>query len=391
MPARVDVADLARRGTELLERLIGFDTTSRDSNLALIEFVENYLGGHGVASRRIVSPDGAKANLLASVGPPAAGGIVLSGHTDVVPVDGQPWTSDPFTLTRRGDKLFGRGTCDMKGFIALALAAVPDLVAARPARPAHLALSYDEEVGCLGAPRLIAEMARDLPAPALVIVGEPTSSALVGAHKGISLFEVIVRGREAHSSQTHLGVSAVMAAVRLMSVLDQAAARLEAEAEPHSPFVPPHATLTIGIVHGGTAGNILARECRFLFDVRAPAGADVGAMLRDFFSAVKTEDAAIRSRCDGGVEVIRRADVPGFSMPRGGPAEALARRLTGDNGEPGAVSFAAEAGQFGGAGFPTVLCGPGSIDQAHQPDEFIAIEQMERGAALLAAVVAELT
>lgn len=390
MAARIDVEDLHRRASALLERLIGFDTTSRESNLAFIGYVEDYLRSHGVASRRIVSQDGGKANLLATVGTQAAGGIVLSGHTDVVPVDGQAWTSDPFVLTRRGDKLFGRGACDMKGFIALALAAVPDFVAAGLKRPAHLAFSYDEEVGCLGAPRLIAAMARDVPPPALVIVGEPTSLGLVGAHKGISVYEVVVRGREAHSSQTHLGVSAVMAAVRLMAVLETIARRLESEADAASPFTPPHATLTIGVVHGGTAGNILARECRFLFDLRAPAGTDVETALADFFAAAKAEDAAIRARCEGGVEVVRRAAVPGFSMPRGGSAEALARRVTGQNGEPGAVAFAAEAGQFEEAGFATILCGPGSIDQAHQADEFIAIEQMERGAALMAAVLEEL-
>ena len=279
----------------------------------------------------------------------------------------------------------------MKGFLALALAAVPDLRAADLRRPAHLAFSYDEEIGCLGAPLMIAKMARDLPPPALVIVGEPTSLRLVGAHKGIATFDVRVRGREAHSSQTHLGASAIMAAARLMSVLEATAERLVREADPASPFVPKHPTLTIGVVQGGTAANILARDCRFLFDLRAPAGTHPRDQLGEFFAAAEAEDAILRERVSGWVEVTQMADVPAFHLRPGGAAETLARRLSGDNGELGAVSYGAEAGQFEGGGFATVLCGPGSIDQAHQPDEFVDIEQMRRGAGLMANVTTELS
>jgi acetylornithine deacetylase len=382
---------LAARAIAILERLVAFDTTSHRSNLELIGWVESYLARHGVTSRRVPNADGVKSNLLATVGPATAGGIVLSGHTDVVPVEGQPWSSNPFVLTRRAERLFGRGTCDMKGFLALALAAVPDILAAAPRRPAHLAFTDDVEVGCLGAPGLIAKIAESLPAPALVLVGEPTSLRVVTAHKGIVVHEVTVRGQEAHSSQPHLGVSAVMSAVKLMTALAQVAERLERDADPDSAFEPKGATLTIGQVAGGTAPNILALDCRFVFDLRAPPGVDVEAALAEVFALAAREDAAIKARAPaGGVTVRRLADVPGFRSPPGGPAETIARRLAGDNGPGLAVSFAAEAGQFQGAGFGTILCGPGSIDQAHQPDEYIDIAQMERGADLMTRLAAEL-
>ena len=227
----MSAADLTRRAIALLETLVAFDTTSHRSNLALIDWVEAYLAGHGVAAERLANADGVKSNLLAVIGPRVPGGVILSGHTDVVPVDGQPWTSDPFTLTLRDGRLFGRGACDMKGFIALALAAVPDLLAAGPRRPALLALTYDEEIGCLGAPSLIRHIVDTVPTPALVMVGEPTSLNVVSGHKGILYHEVTVRGREAHSSQPHLGVSAHVTAARRMACLDVIARRLEDEAD----------------------------------------------------------------------------------------------------------------------------------------------------------------
>jgi acetylornithine deacetylase len=382
---------LAERAIGLLETLVAFDTTSHRSNLELIAWVEDYLAGHGVTSERVPDAGGAKSNLLATIGPKIAGGVVLSGHTDVVPVEGQPWTSDPFVLTRRGERLCGRGTCDMKGFIALALAAVPDILAAGPRRPAHLAFSYDEEIGCLGAPGLIRRMIESVPTPSLVLIGEPTSLAIATAHKGILYHEVVVTGREAHSSQPQLGASANMTAARLMAALDGLAQRLEREADPASPFEPKWPTLTIGLVHGGTAPNILARECRFVFDLRSPAGIDTDAALAGFMTLAAAEDAAIRERApDGGVSVRRIADVPAFEAARGGGAEALARRLAGDNGPAATVSFGTEAGQFQAAGLPVILCGPGSVDQAHQPDEYVEIVQMQRGADMMARLAAEL-
>jgi acetylornithine deacetylase len=368
-----------------LERLIAFDTTSRDSNLALIGYVEAFLGEHGVASRRVANAEGTKANLYATIGPAVAGGVVLSGHTDVVPVDGQGWASDPFTLTRRGDRLYGRGTCDMKGFLALALATVPAVAKGQTARPLHLAFSYDEEVGCLGAPSMIRELITELPVPAAVIVGEPTNMEVVSGHKGISTWRVTVTGHEAHSSLTHLGVSANMVAVGLMNRLAALAESLERHADTGSLYHPPHATLTIGQINGGTAINILARECVFLFDLRAPPGQDPDAIIAPFLAMCAAEDAALKLRYpDAGVSVLRRSATPSFALEPDGSAERLARRLAGDNGPARVVSYAAEAGQFQGAGFSTIICGPGSIEQAHQPDEYLEVAQFERGAGFMA-------
>lgn len=386
MPPAPDAEALSTRAIEILERLVGFDTTSRDSNLALIAYVEAELDKIGVASTRVANADGRKANLYATLGPSVEGGVVLSGHTDVVPVDGQPWSSDPFRLTPRDGRLYGRGTCDMKGFLALALAAAPILAEpGRLKRPAHLAFSYDEEVGCLGAPDLIREIAARLPRPSLVIVGEPTNMEAVRGHKGIATFRVIVTGHEAHSSLTHLGASANMAAIRLMSFLADLAERLEQEADPASLFTPKGATLTIGQIAGGTAVNILARECVFAFDLRTPPGFEPEVLLAPFFAKAEALDAELKARFpEAGVRVERRSSTPPLAPEADGPAETLARGLTGDNGPPRVVSYAAEAGQFQRAGFSTVICGPGSIDQAHQPDEYVEITQMQRGAAFMA-------
>ena len=383
---------LAARATEELARLVAFDTTSRFSNLELIAYVEALLADLGIASRRVANADGTKANLLASIGPEVAGGVVLSGHTDVVPVDGQPWTSDPFVLTPRGNKLYGRGTCDMKGFLALALATAPDFAAGTLKRPVHLAFSYDEEIGCLGAPDLIAEIAARVPRPAAVIVGEPTGMEAVSGHKGIAAYRVVVTGKEAHSSQTHLGVSANMAAIRLMTSLSALAERLEREADPTSPFTPKWPTLTIGLINGGTALNILARECIFVFDLRTPPGMDPEAILSGFFAEAEALDAEMKKRFPGvGVVVERRSRTPAFALEPGGAAEAFARRLAGDNGPTRAVPYAAEAGQFQEAGYSVVICGPGSIDQAHQPDEYVEVSQMQRGAAFMVRLVEALS
>jgi acetylornithine deacetylase len=365
---------------EILKTLVAFDTTSRNSNLALVEWVEAYLDGHGVPHRRVLNADGTKSNLLATVGPAIEGGAVLSGHTDVVPVDGQPWDTDPFDIVERGGRLYGRGACDMKGFLALALGAVPDLIAANPRKPVHLAFSYDEEIGCLGAPAMIQVIRQELPKPAFVVVGEPTDMVAVNGHKGITYYRVTVTGREAHSSQTQLGVSAIMEAVSLMASLTALSARLERDADPASPFTPKGATLTIGLVNGGTAGNIIARECSFLFDLRCPPNLDPQAILAPFFAECAALDAALKARApEAGVSVALHSSTPAFAPEPDGVAESFARRLAGDNGPPRAVAFATEAGQFQQAGFSTVLCGPGSIEQAHQPNEYVEVAQMERG------------
>lgn len=375
--------DLYPPARDLLAKLISFDTTSRGSNLELVEWVEGYLDALSVPHRRVPNADGTKSNLMATIGPAVEGGVVLSGHTDVVPVDGQPWTTDPWTLTEQGGRLYGRGTCDMKAFLALALAAAPEL-SKTAKKPVHLAFSYDEEIGCLGAPHMIDVIRRELPTPSVVVVGEPTNMEAVNGHKGIATFQVTVTGRECHSSQPHLGVSAVMEAVKLMGSLNALSARLQDEADPASPFTPKGPTLTTGMVNGGTAHNIIARECQFVFDVRSPGPRTPKEIVAPFLAEAEAMDRALKARFpECGVVVEMRTDVPPFVPERDGAAEAFARRMAGDNGPPRVVAFAAEAGQFQQAGFSTVICGPGSIDQAHQPNEFIEIAQLQRGATFM--------
>lgn len=372
---------------EILARLIAFDTTSRNSNLALIAWVEDFLRERGVASRRVMNADGSKANLFAVIGPNVEGGVVLSGHTDVVPVDGQPWTSDPWTLTERDGKLFGRGTADMKSFIALALAHVDEACAAPLKRPIILAFSYDEEIGCLGAPSMIAEIVRDLPKPSAVIVGEPTLMKVVSAHKSVRSFVVEITGREAHSSLPEQGVSAVMEALKLMNLVVEMGHA--AKTVSHAHFTP--ATMTIGRVEGGTAANILARRCEFVWDLRCPDVVQGDEIEARFRAAADVLDAEIKARApEGGVSVTRRSITPGLAIAPDSDAEALARALTGDN-DMRVVSYAAEAGLFQQAGLPAVICGPGSIEQAHQPDEWIERTQIEEGAAFMKRLVQRLS
>jgi acetylornithine deacetylase len=374
---------------EILARLVAFDTTSRNSNLALIEWVETFLGKRGIVSHRVANADGTKSNLYALIGPEAPGGVVLSGHTDVVPVDGQPWSSDPWVVTERAGKLFGRGVADMKSFLALALSHVDAALGASLKQPLLLAFSYDEEIGCLGAPSLIEEINRIAPKPAAVIVGEPTSMKVVSAHKGIRSFIVDVTGREAHSSLPDAGVSAVMEALTLMELVAEMGR--EARAVTHAHFHPPGPTMTIGRVDGGTATNILARKCTFMWDLRTPDVAQADAIEARFRAVADALDAAIKARApEGGVSVTRRSNTPGLAIERDSAAEVLARALTGDN-ETRAVSYAAEAGLFQRAGLPAIICGPGSIEQAHQPDEWIEVSQIEEGAAFMRRLIAKLS
>lgn len=374
---------------DILTRLIAFDTTSRNSNLELIAWVEDFLHQRGIASRRVANADGTKANLYASIGPDVAGGVVLSGHTDVVPVDDQPWSSDPWVLSERGGKLYGRGTADMKAFIALALAHADEARAAALKRPITLAFSYDEEIGCLGAPSMIAELAAQTNKPSAVIVGEPTSMKVVSAHKGVRSFIVDVTGREGHSSLPDQGVSAVMEAVKLMSLVADMGE--EARSATHPLFNPPGPTMTIGKVDGGTAGNILARRCSFIWDCRCPETAQGDAIEKRFRAVAAEIDASIKSRApEGGVTITRRTNTPGLAIEPGSEAETLARALTGDN-ETRAVAYAAEAGLFQRAGIPAIICGPGSIEQAHQPDEWIERTQIEEGAQFMKRLIARLS
>lgn len=362
---------------EMLDKLVAFDTVSSNSNLPLLDFVEGYLADHGVTGTRVYDETGQKANFYANVGPEAPGGVILSGHTDVVPVEGQDWSTDPFSVVEKDGKLYGRGTCDMKGFVALALAAVPHALAADIKRPIQLALSYDEEVGCLGAPSMIAEMRKVLPPAKAAIIGEPSLMQVVTGHKGTVGYKTTVRGYEVHSSMIHEGVSAVMTAARLIEWHRQ---QMEAnKANGDERFVPPYTTLHNGIIKGGTAGNITARDCWFTTDIRCIAGEDPKAWLARYLEFVAEVEADIkRIRPEASITVTERPVVPGLTPEPEGAAEALARQLTGDNGTH-VVSYATEAGQFQAEAFSAAICGPGSIDQAHQADEFVSVAQFERG------------
>ena len=364
---------------EWIARLVRHDTTSRHSNLNLIEDVESYLGELGLSSTRVSNEDGTKANLYFSVGPKVAGGVVLSGHTDVVPVDGQPWDTDPWEVVEKDGKLFGRGTADMKSFSAIGLSLIPEMLAANLKKPIHFALSYDEEVGLLGAPAMIQEIKDLVPTPAAVIVGEPSDMQVVEGHKGVAVFRTEVIGLEAHSSQPHRGASAIMAAGRLIAKITEMADRRRDSASPTSPFMPPYTTITIGLIEGGTAANILARRCSFMWDARVVPGDDIKAICAEVDAeaeVVLAEMRAIDPACMITTETL--ADGPPLKPQAENAAAELAHKLTGANGRF-SVSYGAEAGQFQEAGFPTVICGPGSIDQAHQANEFIKISQVAEG------------
>jgi acetylornithine deacetylase len=361
---------------DLLAKLIAFDTTSAKSNLDLIAFVRAYLDGHGIASTLVPDDDGKKACLFATIGE-GEGGVGLSGHSDCVPVTGQSWTSDPFTLTTRDGKLYGRGTCDMKGFIACVLAAVPLFKSAPLTEPIHILISYDEEVGCVGVRPMIARLGQDLPRPRVVIVGEPSSMQVIDGHKCIDVFRTSVTGKEAHSSMPAIGVNAISAASKLVEEIDRIAADVAAsENDPH--YEPPYSTVMVAMVEGGTAPNIVPRNCDLLWQLRCLPGTkakDAPSRLAAF--AEETLLPGMRAVAPtASVDTKTETSVPAFSAGPESEAVSLAMTLTGANRASG-VSYATEAGLFQNAGCPAVVCGPGDIAQAHAADEFVAITQIE--------------
>jgi acetylornithine deacetylase len=361
----------------MLDQLIAFDTTSRNSNLALIDFVSDYLGAHGIASERVFDATEKKADLYATIGPAGGGGIMLSGHTDVVPIDGQAWHSDPFAVTARDSRLYGRGTSDMKSFLAVALALVPEMTARRLATPIHFALSYDEEVGCLGVRGLIAELAQRPDRPRLCIVGEPTEMQLVIAHKGKRSLRCHVHGFECHSSLTHLGVNAVEAAAELVAHLKAMVRRRREHGPFDDDFSPPYTSIHTGVIRGGTALNIVPRDCHFDFEFRLLPGEDSEPLLDELrrvaAERLLPEMRAVRPETDIIFEELTSA--PALDARADAEATQFVAALTGAN-TTHKVSFGTEAGLFQEAGIPTVVCGPGSIEQAHKPDEFIEIDQI---------------
>jgi acetylornithine deacetylase len=377
---------------ELLERLIGFATVSRDSNLALIDFIRQYLEELGVQSELFYNAERTKANLFATIGPGDRGGIVLSGHTDVVPVDGQAWTLDPFRLTEKEGRLYGRGTADMKGFIASVLAAVPLFLGRTLRLPVHLAFSYDEEVGCLGVRPMLAELEKRPHKPALCLIGEPTELKPVLGHKGKLAMRCHVKGAACHSAYAPYGVNAIQYAARLIGRLDEIGDQLSNPEHRDERFDPPFSTVQTGVIEGGRALNIVPAECQFDFEVRALPGFDAHHVADELRTYAENEllpkMRAVKS--DTYIRFHELSAYPGLATPPDSEAARLLELLAGST-EFGTVAFGTEGGLFNQAGIPTVVCGPGSMDQGHKPDEFVTVEQLRHCDAMLARLAAYLS
>jgi acetylornithine deacetylase len=373
-----------RSSRALLAELIGFATVSRESNLDMIEFVRHYLAELGVESELFYNAERTKANLFATIGPRERGGIVLSGHTDVVPFEGQAWTVDAFRLTERDGRLYGRGTADMKGFIASVLAAVPTFLERELTLPVHLAFSYDEEVGCLGVRPMLAELERRTPKPALCLIGEPTELKPVLGHKGKLAMRCHVKGAPCHSAYAPYGVNAIQYAARMIGRLEEIGEQL-AQPEHHDErFDPPFSTVQTGVIKGGRALNIVPAECEFDFEVRALPGFNAHQVADELQTYAKGEllpkMRAVKSDAD--IRFHSLSAYPGLATsPDSEAARLLA--LISESNEFGTVAFGTEGGLFDEAGIPTVVCGPGSMDQGHKPDEFITSEQLSACDAML--------
>ncbi len=366
---------------EIMRQLVSFPTVSSESNLPLVDWVEGYLASHGITSHRYTDPDQPKAALFAHVGPQVEGAVVLSGHTDVVPIEGQDWDSDPFTVVEQDGKYYGRGTCDMKGFDALAIWALVEAHSRGVSRPLQLALSFDEEIGCTGAPPMIEAMQPLLPKGSAVIVGEPSMMQAVAGHKGGQGYRTRITGFEVHSSLMHTGVSAIMQGARLIdwANLRNAENRVKQPGDIAAMFDPPFTTCHVGMIEGGTAHNITAKDCHFIMDFRVVPGEDSASWRDAYLAEVRRVEAEMQAvHPDAKIEISKVFDVPGLVPESDGEAETLVRSLTGDNGSH-VVSYGTEAGQFQHAGYSAVICGPGDIAQAHQPNEYVTVAQFNAG------------
>jgi len=371
---------MSRRPTsstlDLLRQIIEFDTISRHSNLAMIEWIREYLGRYGIESTLIFDATGKKANLYATIGSPDRPGLLLSGHTDVVPVDGQNWSTDPFELVEKDGRLFGRGTSDMKSFLAVVLAQVPAFASATSSTPINLAFTYDEEVGCQGAPSLLEHIASLPTRPRYCVIGEPTNMKVITAHKGNKRYRCEVHGHESHSALAHRGVNAVEIAADLVYRL-RTMARQRAEFGPFDrDFDPPYTTIHTGTIHGGTAMNIVPKDCAFEFEFRYIPGDDplkYLALLKE--QAVLLEKEMTGVSTDARIDFVFKSQYPALSTEESAEVTSVAKSLSGSNAT-GKISFGTEGGLFQEAGLPTVICGPGSIEQAHKPDEWITLDQI---------------
>ena len=360
----------------MVERLIAFETVSRDSNLGLIEWTRDYLAGLGATSRLTYDATGKKANLFATLGEGSRPGLVLSGHTDVVPVEGQAWDTDPFKATVIGDKLYGRGSADMKGYIATALVMAPKFLASKANAPLHFAFSYDEEVGCIGVRGLIKDLQDIGLKTAGCIVGEPTLMQPIIAHKGTHRFRCCITGREAHSSYTTQGVNAIEYAARIIVYIRQMADRLQQLETRDYAFTVPFTTMQTGLIRGGLAANIVPKDCEFIFEARTLPGASEHKLfqeVKDYAATLLPEMQRIEPNAAIQLEMMNTA--PGMNMQESDEIVKLATALS-RNKPNGAVSYGTEGGLFQAAGIPTVICGPGDIEQAHRPNEFVSLAQL---------------
>jgi acetylornithine deacetylase len=363
---------------EILARLVAFDTTSRNSNLGLIAYVRGLLDGQGVPYRVSTDATGGKANIHAIIGPQQAGGIALSGHVDTVPVDGQNWSSDPFSLRLDNGRLYARGTADMKGFVAACLAAVPDLHARRLARPLHLFISYDEETGCEGAQRLIVDLEESGLKPALCVVGEPSGMKPILAHKGKLNLRVRVHGKPGHSSEPDKGVNAIYAAAQAVMYVMGEARRLAQEGPFEDGFDPPHTTIHVGTIHGGSILNIIPEHAEFIMEWRTIPGDDglryVDKLKAHVAAHVEPAMHAVDPTTGFSFEVLNV--MPGMAIAADHALTLAVKQITGAN-SAGKVSYGTESGYYQAADIPTIICGPGHIAQAHQPDEWVAQDQLD--------------
>jgi len=374
---------------DILTALVGFDTVSRNSNLDLIAWVEQYLDGLGVAHERIYDETGKKSNLWATVGPAAVPGYILSGHTDVVPVDDQTWTNDPFTLTERDGKLYGRGATDMKGYVACCLAAVPDMLKADLKKPLHLAFSYDEEVGCFGVRRMIAKMPERPAQPLACFVGEPTGMDVVIGHKGKRSFKVVVHGHTCHSSLAPMGVNAVEYAARVIAKIREISDRHAKSGAREALYDVPFTTGHTGYLHGGTALNIVPDVATFEFEFRMIAADKSDVLAQEVIDYAKNvlEPEMKAVAPEAGFDFQGRSEFAGLDTPEDAEVTQLAKQLSGRNSHS-KVAYGTEGGLFSQAGIPTVVIGPGLIDQAHKADEFIAVNELAKCGAFLDRLIA---
>ncbi|MFW0776663.1 MAG: acetylornithine deacetylase [Rickettsiales bacterium] len=368
---------LTERSLQMISKLVSFDSISHLSNLPLIRFIEDYLALHHIEYELIPSEDGQKSNLLARIGPNVEGGIILSGHTDVVPVEGQAWDSDPFNVIEKDGKLYGRGTCDMKSFIAVCLAMAPEFKKLNLTKPIYFAFSYDEEVGCLGVPSMVEHIGKQLPKPAYAIIGEPTMMQVVTAHKGLMSYETVVHGLEWHSSQPQSGVNAVHYACNLVQFLTELNAELRDSGLQDERFTPPHTTAHVGVIHGGTARNIIPKQCVLNWEIRFLPTDDADALFKRFEAHCESLVSEMRINYpEANIVTTRKSYMAGVTLPdHATDCAQQVKHFAGSNQEF-AVSFGTEAGVFNNGGIPSIVCGPGDIEQAHKPNEFVAVSQI---------------